>query len=123
MLQGSAFLSAAKGWPHPILELLPPDCPYCVAVGAVAGAHGLPLETALVGYLQAFASNFIQAGIRLGVTGQTGAVETLAGLEPVLVATAARASTSSLDDLGSAALLSDIAAMRHETQATRLFRS
>ena len=30
---------------------------------------------------------------------------------------------SSLDDVGGAALLADIASMRHETQYTRLFRS
>jgi urease accessory protein len=123
MLQGSAFVAAASGWPHPVLRDLPDPCPYCLAVGAVAGAHDLPLETALMAYLQAFASNLIQAGIRLGVTGQTGAVQTLSALEPVLIATASRAVISSLDDLGSAALFSDIAAMRHETQQTRLFRS
>jgi urease accessory protein len=36
---------------------------------------------------------------------------------------AARAAASTLDDLGSAAILSDIAAMRHETLGVRLFVS
>lgn len=123
MSQGAAFLKAAAAWPHAIFKTLPADCPYCVAVGAVAGAHGVPLESALGAFLQAFASNILQAGIRLGVTGQDGAVSTAAALEPLVLETAKRAADSTLDDLGSATLLSDIMAMRHETQYSRLFRS
>lgn len=124
MLQGSAFLKAvADGWPHPVLAELPADCAYAVAVGAVAGANGVPLPAALGAFLQAFASNLIQAGIRLSVLGQSGAVATLAALEPLIGMTVARAQESTLEDLGSAALLSDIMAMKHETLETRLFRS
>ncbi|WP_395451471.1 urease accessory protein UreF [Aminobacter sp. UC22_36] len=123
MLQGQAFLAAAAAWPHPVLERLPPDCPYCIAVGAAAGAHGIPLEDALAAYLQAFASNLIQAAIRLGVIGQTAATGIVAAFEHTALSTAVRAAVSTLDDLGSAALTSDIMAMRHETQHTRLFRS
>jgi urease accessory protein len=122
-LQGAAFLKAAAGWPHPVLAQLSGATPYCVAVGAVAGAHGVPLADALAAFLQAFATNLVQAGIRLGVTGQTGGVETVAALEPLILATAARATNSSLDDLGSATVISDIAAMNHETLDSRLFRS
>lgn len=124
MLQGSAFLQAiTNGWPHPALSSLPADCAYPVAVGAAAGAHGVPLEAALGAFLQAFASNLIQAGIRLSVLGQSGAVGTLAALEPLVAGTAARAKGAALDELGSAAILSDIMAMKHETLETRLFRS
>jgi len=41
----------------------------------------------------------------------------------VIAATATRAASATLDDLGSITLLSDIAAMKHETQYSRLFRS
>jgi urease accessory protein len=123
MLQGAAFIVAAGAWPHPIFERLPGDCPYCVAAGAILGAHDVPLETALAAWLQAFAMNLAQAGIRLGVTGQRGAMTTVAALEPLILDTARRAGTSTLDDLGSATILSDIVAMKHETQASRLFRS
>ncbi len=122
-LQGSAFLAAAASWPHPALQRLPETTPYCVAVGAVAGAHGVPLPDALAAFLQSFTSNLVQASIRLGVTGQAGAVETIAAFEPLVLAVAARAVSSTLDDLGSASILSDIMAMRHETQYSRLFRS
>jgi urease accessory protein len=123
-LQGAAFIAAAKSaWPGPALDMLPDPCPYPVAVGAVAGAHGLPLEAVLAAFLQAFAANLAQAAIRLGVVGQTGAVAVIAALEATIVETAARAAASDLDELGSAAVLSDIMAMRHETKYSRLFRS
>ncbi len=47
----------------------------------------------------------------------------MAAVEPVILATAARAARSTLDDLGSAGLMSDIAALRHETLQPRLFLS
>lgn len=121
MLQGAAFVKAVavSTGQSPAI----PDCAYCVAVGAVAGAQGVPLDQALPAYLQAFASNLLQAGIRLGVTGQEGAVAALLRLEPRILAAARHAAASTLDDLGSAAILSDIAAMKHETQYSRLFRS
>lgn len=118
---GRGFRDAASAWSS--ATVLPDPCAYCVAVGATAGAHGIGVEVALQAFLQAFASNLIQAAIRLGVCGQGGAVATLAALEPLLLETADRASASTLDDLGSATLLSDIMAMRHETQRSRLFRS
>lgn len=122
-LQGAAFLKSAAAWQPDIADRLPPNCPYSVAVGAVAGAQGATLESTLAAYLQAFASNLIQAAIRLSVIGQSEAVAILAGLETTLVQTAARAADSSLDDLGSATLLAEIAAMNHETQYSRLFRT
>ncbi|MEQ1954573.1 urease accessory protein UreF [Mesorhizobium sp. CN2-181] len=122
-LQGAAFLKAAEAWPAASLSTLPDDCAYCVAVGAMAGAHGVPLGDALGAFLQAFATNLVQAGIRLGVTGQQGAVALIAGLESTVLDVAACAENSSLDDLGACAVISDIAAMRHETQYSRLFRS
>lgn len=123
MLQGAAFLRAASAWPSPVLDRLPADCPYCVAVGAVAGGHGIGLQDALSAFLQAFFSNLAQAAIRLGVVGQVDATALLAGFEHLALATASRAATSSPDDLGGSAFISDITAMRHETQYSRLFRS
>ncbi|MGX5802934.1 urease accessory protein UreF [Bradyrhizobium sp. Arg314] len=123
MLQGTAFLEAASAWSSPALERLPADCPYCVAVGAVAGSGGIGLSEALSAFLQAFFSNLVQAAIRLGVIGQTDAVALLAGFEPLALMTASRAAASSLDDLGGAAINSDIMAMKHETQYSRLFRA
>ncbi|OHV86472.1 urease accessory protein UreF [Mesorhizobium sp. ORS 3428] len=123
MLQGAAFLKAASAWPCSALERLPADCAYCVAVGAIAGSHGIALSDALSAFLQSFFSNLVQAAIRLGVAGQVDAATLLAGFEPLALATASRAANSSLDDLGGSAVISDIMAMKHETQYSRLFRS
>ena len=123
MLQGAAFLKAASAWPCQVLDRLPVDCPYCVAVGAISGGNGVGLAESLSAFLQAFVSNLIQVAIRLGVVGQVDATSLLAGFEPFVVAAAARAAGSSVDDLGGSAFVSDIMAMNHETQYSRLFRS
>ncbi|RUU10505.1 urease accessory protein UreF [Mesorhizobium sp. M7A.T.Ca.TU.009.01.3.2] len=123
MLQGAAFLKAAAAWPNPVLERLPAECAYCVAVGAIAGGNSIALQDALSAFLQTFFSNLVQAAIRLGVVGQNGATALLAGFEPLALATASRAARSTLDDLGGCAFVSDVMAMKHETQYSRLFRS
>src|SRR5262249_18054813 len=122
-LQGRAFAAALQnGWPEPAIDL-PDPCPYPIAVGAAAGAHGIALEDAVSVWLQAFVANLSQAAIRLGVTGQAGAVGLVAALEPVVAEAATRAAGSALDDLGSSAVLSEIMSMRHETHYSRLFRT
>lgn len=121
MLQGAAFLQAASAWPSGTTSR--EDTPYPVAVGATAAAHGLPLEPALTAYLHAFASNLVQAAVRLVPLGQSDGVAVMAALEPVMLATASRAAASTPDDLGSATFMSEIAALKHETQYSRVFRS
>jgi urease accessory protein len=118
MLQGDAFMTAAAAWGGDANAL-----PWPVAVGATAGRQGVPLEAALAAFLQAFASNQLQAAIRLSVVGQADAVAVLAALEPMLLSTAARAARSTLDDLGSCTVAAEVASMSHETQYSRLFRS
>lgn len=121
--QGSAFLVAAAPWRTPLPDDLPANCPYCVAVGAVAGVHGAALGQVLGVWLQAFVTNQLQAAIRLSLVGQADAATLLAGFETHILTIAARAARSTLDDLGSATLNAEIASMRHETQYSRLFRS
>lgn len=120
---GKAFLSAAVAWPHPVFADLPKDCPYPVAVGAVAAAHGIAVPQALAAFLHAGLSQGVSAGIRLGVCGQQQGVEIFFRLEPLMAETAERAARASLDDLGTATVQADIASLRHETQVSRLFRS
>lgn len=123
MQQGSAFLQAARAWPDPVFECLPEHCPLPVAVGAISGAHDLALVSALSAWLHAFAANQVQAGLRLMPLGQQEGVEIVAALERTIEATARQAAMTSLDDLGSATLLAEIASLNHETQYSRLFRS
>ncbi len=119
--QGAAFGAAMNNWGGALA--LPDPCNYSVAVGAQAGASSIPLESALGAFLQAFVANQLQAAIRLSIIGQSHAVALLAALETEIATTAARAARSSLDDIGSATLTAEIAAMRHETQYSRLFRT
>jgi urease accessory protein len=118
--QGEAFLIAARAWgPAPLSG----PVAYPVAVGAVCRQAAIPLEAALTAWLHAFAANLVSVAVRAIPIGQTDGVASIAGLEPVILATAARAARSALDDLGQSAILSDIAAMRHETLGVRLFIS
>jgi urease accessory protein len=124
MAQGRAFLTAVGvGWPCPRVNLLASGAAYPVAVGAVAAGHGIDLQAVLPVYLNAFASNLVSVGVRLIPIGQNAGLKVLAALHPIIAATAERAARSGLDDLGSAAMLSDIASMRHETQYSRVFRT
>jgi urease accessory protein len=122
MLQGEAFLAAASSWRNPVLDGLA-EAAYPVAVGAVAGGHGIGAEAALAAYLHAVVSNLVSVAIRCGVIGQRDGVATLAGLEDSILALAATASRSTLDDLGTSTVRADIASLKHETLPTRLFRS
>ncbi|HEY4172222.1 MAG TPA: urease accessory protein UreF [Rhodopila sp.] len=118
--QGRAFQLAVAPWTS---TALPEDAPYSIAVGAAAGGRGVPEDDAAVAYLQAFATNLISAAVRLVPLGQTAGLRVLAALEPIILATAAATADATLDDVGGCAFRSDLAAMRHETQYTRLFRS
>ncbi len=125
MAQGRAFLDAvAAAWPSAILKSLSKDgAPYPVAVGAVAAAHDIGLQAALPAYLNAFVANLVSVGVRLVPLGQSAGLQVLASLHALIADTARRAEDSTLDHLGSATVLADIASMRHETQYSRVFRT
>ena len=126
--QGRAFLEVTRAaWPAPALDRLAAICDGTVAlpvaVGVASAGHALPLAPTLRAYLHALAANLISAAVRLVPLGQTDGQRVLAALEPVVAATAQRALSTALDDVGGAAVRADLAGMRHETQYTRLFRS
>jgi urease accessory protein len=122
--QGRAFLLAAAAWPCTVLaQLAEKDVAYPIAVGALAAAHGVTEDRAALGFLHAFAANLISAAVRLIPLGQQAGLRILAALEPVLVGVAEASRGATLDDIGSAAIRVDLAALHHETQYTRLFRT
>ncbi len=126
--QGDAFLrTVAAAWPAPALkefqDALQARPPLPVAAGFAAGVHKASLEDALPLYLQAFAANIVSAGVRLIPLGQTDGQLATAALEPAVASAAADAIASGLDDLWTATPAHEIAAMRHETQYARIFRS
>ena len=126
LAQGAAFLAAVGAvWPHPQLACLArqSEVAYPVAVGASTAAHGLPLAASAQAFVQAFAANLVSAGVRLVPLGQTDGLRLLARLEPTLARLLEGGLAATLQEVGGAAILVDIASMRHETQYTRLFRS
>ena len=123
LLQGAAFLTAARAWPDVELPALPAEIAYPVAVGAISGAHGVARVAALAAYLQAALANQASVAIRCGLIGQVQAVALLARLERQVEDTAQLAAEASLESLGTATLSADIAALAHETLPSRLFRS
>jgi urease accessory protein len=123
MALGQAFGDAAKAWPSAVMDWLEGPVAYPVVVGAIAASHGIGCEAVLAAYLHAAISQQVSAGIRLGLIGQSHGLALLAQLEEALAAVAQRAAASTLDDLGSATIATEIVSARHETQTTRLFRS
>jgi urease accessory protein len=125
--QGAAFLSAMRAaWPCAALAHLPggsDPLAYPVAVGAAAAGHALDLGLSLQAFVLSLIANLVSAAVRLGAIGQTDGQKTLAGILLDVRRLAEAARVAGLDDLGSCAFRSDIAAMRHETQYSRLFRS
>jgi urease accessory protein len=128
MAQGEAFMSAVgAAWPNKSLEkavaAIGKEVAYPVAVGVASAAHEIPLRVTLESYLLAVVSNFVSAAVRLIPLGQTDGTKIVSALTPRVREIAARAEKSTLDEVGGAAIRSDIASMKHETQYSRLFRS
>ena len=120
--QGAAFYDAAKHWMDE--EFMGPrKSPLPVIVAHAAAHNGIAAKPSIAAYLHAFVSNQLQCAIRLSVTGQNGAAQTLASLEPLIDETASRAAGSTLDQLGGLWITSEIAAMNHLGLQPRLFQS
>ena len=126
--QGAAFLAAMRSaWDCAGLARLPAregdPVAYCCAVALAAAGHGLDLGASCEAFVASLFANLISAAVRLGAIGQTDGQRAMAALLPELRALARMANGASLGDLGGCAFRSDIAAMKHETQYSRLFRS
>lgn len=125
--QGEAFLlTVSQAWevrvPEPLTEPAVPVS-YCVAVGAVFGSQGIPLEPGLWSYLQALAANLVSAGVRLVPLGQSDGQRAAATLEAAVREAVERSRETTLDEVGALTPMVDWTSMKHETQRTRLFRS
>ncbi|MFO7988227.1 MAG: urease accessory UreF family protein [Desulfotignum sp.] len=94
-----------------------------VALGEAAARLDLPKKDVIALYLQGFAGNLVTVAIRHVPLGQTEGQAVLTGLLPMIEDMAARASCTSLDDIGTCALAGDLAALQHETQEVRIFRT
>lgn len=117
--QGRAFVETVNG----ITGSKAQHAPLPVAVGVAArGLTLAPQEVASL-YLHAFSSNLVSVGVRFIPLGQTDGQKALAALHPVILDVATQAATETLSELASAAFGADIAAMQHETQDVRIFKT
>jgi urease accessory protein len=94
-----------------------------VVLGVRSARQGIPASLTLPAFLQSYISNLVTAGVRLIPLGQTDGQLAIAELEEAVLAASTQAKNATIDDLGSAAFMVDLASMAHETQYTRLFRS
>jgi len=120
--QGNSFSDAVGTWIDEN-HRLPPKTPLPIHIGWAGGHSRIKAEDCVAAYLHAFASNQLQAAIRLSVIGQNASAKLLGQLEPSIVQAAQKAASSTLEDLGTCTFLADIAAMKHETLQPRLFLS
>lgn len=118
---GRAFRIAAGVFAPAVLE--EEEIAYPVAAGSACAAMGVQKADALLAYLQGFAAALTSVAVRLVPIGQTAGLEVLRDLAPVIANAAGRASSATLDDLGAITISADIAAMKHETQRSRVFRT
>ena len=84
---------------------------------------GLDLTLTLQSYLQAFAANLISVGVRAIPIGQQAGQLCLVRLYPVIEEVIRQAAEASIDQVGSAALLSDLMAIKHEHSIPRIYRT
>jgi urease accessory protein len=104
-------------WEHNVQPVL------AVVLGVRSARQGIPANLALPAFLQSYIANFVTAGVRLVPLGQTDGQLAIAELEQAILAASMQAKEATVDDLGTAAFMVDLASMEHETQYTRLFRS
>ena len=117
--QGAAFARVVQtltGTPQAAL-------PYAIAFGHATRTLALPTEEILALFLQSLAAQLISAAVRFLPLGAAEGQKTLAQLAPLITQTAQDCATAPLSALATSTLGADIAAMRHETLAIRIFRT
>src|SRR5215471_15924637 len=129
--QAAACLTTLRQvWPDSLLDWLSETLrqhriqpALAVVLGVRSATQAIPSSIALPACLQSYMANLVTAGVRLVPLGQTDGQLAIAELEQAILAASVEAERATIDDLGSAAFMVDLASIAHETQYTRLFRS
>lgn len=98
-------------------------CNWAVAFGVAAAAWRIDAQAAVMGYLQSWATNLVNAGVKLIPLGQTAGQQILFSLQDLLTETTHSVLDWEDEQLGSCGWGLALASMAHETQYSRLFRS
>lgn len=105
------------------IEACGEPCNFVVAFGLAAADWQIDLQSTVLGYLHSWASNLVNAGVRLIPLGQTQGQQLLFNLYPQLEQTADQVLQLTDDELWNCSWGVTIASMNHETLYSRLFRS
>ncbi|MFP4133664.1 MAG: urease accessory protein UreF [Halothece sp.] len=98
-------------------------CNYAIALGIVAAHWQIEENLAILGHLHSWATNVVNAGVKLIPLGQTAGQQLLQELHPLMEATTAEILTLPDKELYSCSWGLGLASMQHEIQYSRLFRS
>lgn len=107
----------------PISIKLYPNCNYAVIFGIAGAIWNIPRQELLLGYLQSWSSNLINAGLRLIPLGQTDGQKILVYIQNTLIQVSQDILELKDEDLRGWGWGLSIASMQHEILYTRLFRS
>jgi urease accessory protein len=113
-------------WPDPLLDFFLQKSiqpVMAVVLGARSARERIPARLALPAFLHSYIANLVIAGVKLIPLGQTDGQLAIAELEHAIFSASVQGACATLDDLGSAGFMVELASIAHETQYTRLFRS
>ncbi|MBD2256810.1 urease accessory protein UreF [Pseudanabaena sp. FACHB-2040] len=105
------------------LTALGSPCNFAVAFGLTAAYWQIDLQTSVLGYLQSWATNLVNAAIKLVPLGQTAGQQLLLNLYPTIETATQSLLLLTDDQLESSGWGLSLASMQHETLYSRLFRS
>jgi urease accessory protein len=117
------LLSVLKPDSQPWIQAVEGSCTLPIAFGIAVALMELPPDVALLGYLHSWCNNLLQAGIRLGLLGQTQGQLLLQQLQPGIQRCADEVKHLPDRGLNSFSLGLTLVSMAHENQYSRLFRS
>ena len=98
-------------------------CNFAIAFAIAAACWQIDCKSAALGYLQSWASNLVNAGVRLVPFGQTQGQQLLLNLYPTMESTLDEVLALTDEQLSCCSWGLTIASMKHETLYSRLFRS
>lgn len=98
-------------------------CNFAIAYGIIAAHWQIEISAATLGYLHSWATNLVNAGVKLIPLGQTVGQKLLLELQTQIVSTSIEVLKLKDDELNSCSWGLSLASMAHEIQYTRLFRS
>lgn len=98
-------------------------CNYAIALGIAAAYWHIDQHSAILGHFHSWATNLINAGVKLIPLGQTTGQQLLLQLHPEMETAAPTIANLTDEDLYSCSWGLALASMQHETQYSRLFRS